>query len=275
MNKTYDEIVSVVRGDIKILEELIAQDDFFSENVFKSLLSAPAKRIRPALVFLFLRANGYEVTEAQYTLQAAVELAHTASLIHDDVIDKSDIRRGKATLNAVYGDKYAILVGDYTLSVALNKILSLKNDKILKDFVEVFSEMSLGEISQLLAKNQIPTLEDYLTKTRQKTAGLFEVALKSAARLTKNEEIVPQWSKIGENFGVAFQIKNDLKDVEIDMKSGIFTAPVIFAGGPAVGQEAILKTRELKNSFIEKIKIEPQNEYFRAIIELLELMKND
>lgn len=275
MNKNYQEIISVVRGDIENLERILIDDEFFSEDVLKSIITAPAKRIRSALAFLFLRANGYEITQEQLLLQSAVELVHTASLIHDDIIDKSDVRRGNSTLNAVYGDKYAVLAGDFTLSVALKRIISLKNELITNEFLYIFSEMAKSEISQLASKNIIPTIDEYLAKTQGKTAGLFKVALESSALLAGIDCI--DWKDFGFNFGTAFQIKNDLKDLKLDIENGIFTAPVIFSNGINITEDALLKTKELKNNFIKNIenKICPTNKYFSAIIELLELMKND
>lgn len=278
MNKTYDEIISVVRGDINNLESYITGDNFFAEAVLKSLILAPAKRIRSVIAFLFLRAYGLEISEKQLNLQCAVELAHTASLIHDDIIDKSEKRRGTYTLNSIYGDKYAVLAGDFTLTVAFNKIISLNNNSITEDFLKVFSEMVKGEISQLISKGKIPVLDEYMQKTRQKTAGLFAVSLKSAAILAGKTELAAGWCDFGYNFGTAFQIKNDLKDLDIDIKDGVYTAPVIFShDAENITREAIEATKNLINqkllrleAFLDNL---PQNKFSDALKELLELYK--
>lgn len=278
MNKTYDEIISVVRGDINNLESYITGDNFFAEAVLKSLILAPAKRIRSVIAFLFLRAYGLEISEKQLNLQCAVELAHTASLIHDDIIDKSEKRRGTYTLNSIYGDKYAVLAGDFTLTVAFNKIISLNNNSITEDFLKVFSEMVKGEISQLISKGKIPVLDEYMQKTRQKTAGLFAVSLKSAAILAGKTELAAGWCDFGYNFGTAFQIKNDLKDLTRDINDGVYTAPVIFSQNPeCITEQALQKTKELINyylsaleGYLEKL---PDNEFSHALKELLELYK--
>ncbi len=278
MNKTYDEIISVVRGDINNLESYITGDNFFAEAVLKSLILAPAKRIRSVIAFLFLRAYGLEISEKQLNLQCAVELAHTASLIHDDIIDKSEKRRGTYTLNSIYGDKYAVLAGDFTLTVAFNKIISLNNNSITEDFLKVFSEMVKGEISQLISKGKIPVLDEYMQKTRQKTAGLFAVSLKSAAILAGKTELAAGWRDFGYIFGTAFQIKNDLKDLDIDIKDGVYTAPVIFShDAENITREAIEATKNLINqkllrleAFLDNL---PQNKFSDALKELLELYK--
>ena len=279
MNKTYDEIISVVRGDITNLERIITEDNFFStEAVLKSLILAPAKRIRSVIAFLFLRAYGIDITTDQLNLQCAVELAHTASLIHDDIIDTSEKRRGTDTLNSMYGDKYAVLAGDLTLTVALNKIISLENHTLTEDFLTVFSEMVNGEISQLVNKGKIPDLEEYLQKTRKKTAGLFAVSLKGAALLAGKTGLAAEWHDFAYNFGTAFQIKNDLKDMDEDIKDGVYTAPVIFSrDSECITEQALQKTKELINyylsaleGYLEKL---PDNEFSHALKELLELYK--
>ena len=278
MNKTYDKIISVVRGDINNLESYITGDNFFAEAVLKSLILAPAKRIRSVIAFLFLRAYGLEISEKQLNLQCAVELAHTASLIHDDIIDKSEKRRGTYTLNSIYGDKYAVLAGDFTLTVALNKIISLENHTLTEDFLTVFSEMVNGEISQLVNKGKIPDLEEYLQKTRKKTAGLFAVSLKGAALLAGETGLAAEWHDFAYNFGTAFQIKNDLKDMDEDIKDGVYTAPVIFSrDSECITEQALQKTKELINyylsaleGYLEKL---PDNEVSHALKELLELYK--
>ena len=278
MNKTYDEIISVVRGDINNLESYITGDNFFAEAVLKSLILAPAKRIRSVIAFLFLRAYGLEITQEQFDLQCAVELAHTASLIHDDVIDLGEKRRGTYTLNSIYGDKYAVLAGDFTLTVAFNKIISLNNNSITEDFLKVFSEMVKGEISQLISKGKIPVLDEYMQKTRQKTAGLFAVSLKSAAILAGKTELAAGWHDFGYNFGTAFQIKNDLKDLTRDINDGVYTAPVIFSQNPeCITEQALLKTKNLINrnltaleAYLENL---PENRFSQALKELLELYK--
>ncbi len=260
--KTYQDIISVVRGDIEHLEAEIVKDLCFPNNALKKLLLAPAKRIRPALAFLFARANGLEVTNELLAHQTAVELAHSASLIHDDIIDLSEKRRGLSTLNAQFGDKIAVLTGDYILSIALKKIAG--REELVGEFLETFSEMAQGEINQYFTRHEIPALEDYLQKTVQKTAGLFKLALRN---------------DFGLNFGIAFQIKNDLKDINEDIKNGVYTAPVIFSGGTEITPAGLQKTKDLINKYLDKAAQEvenlPHNAYSQAIKEILELYRYD
>lgn len=256
--KTYQEIISVVRGDIERLESEIIADLSFPNNALNELLLAPAKRIRPVLAFLFMRANGIEPTDEHFAIQTAVELAHSASLIHDDIIDISEKRRGISTLNTQFGDKTAVLTGDYILSVALKKIVD--KPEILHEFLETFSHMAQGEINQYFTRFEITTLEEYLQKTIQKTAGLFRLALRN---------------DFGLNFGIAFQINNDLKDIDEDIKNGIYTAPVIFTGSTEITTEALEKTKDLINTYLDKAASElenlPRNKYSQALREILGL----
>ncbi len=266
MTKTYSEIISVVRGDIERLEAEIVKDLRFPTGSLNELLLAPAKRIRSALAFLFLRARGIEPTDEHFAVQTAVELAHSASLIHDDIIDYSKKRRGLETLNEQFGDKIGVLTGDYILSVALRKIID--KPTILKEFLETFSQMAQGEINQHFSKFEIPTLEEYIEKTVQKTAGLFRLALLETA------------PEFGWNFGIAFQINNDLKDLEEDIKNGVYTAPVIFSGDAQnVTDTAISKTVDLINYYLlaaeQSLNNLPQNEFLQGLKEILELYKDD
>ncbi len=260
--RTYQEIISVVKGDIERLEREILESLNFPDDSLEKLFLAPAKRIRPALAFLFIRAKGFVPSDEQFAAQAAVELAHTASLIHDDVIDLSDKRRGLPTLNSQFGDKIGVLTGDYILSVALKKIAD--RPEVVKEFLETFSEMAQGEINQYFTRFEIPTVEQYLHKTVQKTAGLFRLAL---------------GHDFGLNFGIAFQIKNDLNDIDEDIKNGVYTAPVIFSGGIQITPEAHARTKELLNQYLDRaaysLKDLPRNKYSAALMEIVELYRND
>ncbi len=263
MTKSYKEITTLVNGDLNNLERAITTDVLFPNNALEELLLAPAKRIRAVLAFLFLRAKGLNITDTHYNYQAAIELAHTASLIHDDIVDFNNIRRGNPTLNCRYGDKIGVLTGDYLLSVSLSKIIN--NPIVLKKFLEIFSQMAQGEIIQHFQREKIPTIDDYIQKTVQKTAGLFSLALFDIAE------------EFGLNFGIAFQIKNDLKDINEDIKNGIYTAPVIYSNSIQITDEGIQKTKDLVNYYLEKaqklVDELPKNEYSVALYELLELYK--
>ena len=121
-NQKYHEIYNLVKKDIEKVERELTEEinlSPFTDNILKNFLTRKAKRIRPLLSFLYLRALNKNIDEKQYSFQTVIEIIHNASLIHDDVIDESETRRGEKTLNTTFGNKIAILAGDYLLSTAL------------------------------------------------------------------------------------------------------------------------------------------------------------
>ncbi len=242
------------------------------------LLNAPSKHIRPLVSFLYLKALGEKVDDAQVLYQSAIELVHNASLIHDDVIDDSKVRRSLPTLNSQLGNKLAVMTGDYLLSRAMQKVLDIGNLELVRLFSDTLEVMSSGEISQHFGKFQIPTIEEYIKKSEQKTAKLFETAICGSLLVAKSNNDGLDFAK---NFGIAFQIRDDLincKTTNTDISDGIYTAPVIFSGDTKVTSDAIEKTKSLLNNYIDEAlkclsKID-ENEYKLALVELLELMRD-
>ena len=280
MVKSYKEIVSLIGDELENLNNSVLEDIQYPTVDLKEFLSSTGKKIRPVLAFLFLKMFNCKITTEQFDLAASVELAHNASLIHDDIIDMSTIRRARETFEVKFDTKTAVMTGDYLLSLAFKKLLKIGNNDIIKGFTETFSQMSTGEIDEFFDKFKIPTLETYIEKTINKTARLFEIALKSSAILANGDEKL--WGDFGLNFGIAFQIKNDLDNFygdNSDIKNGIYTAPVIFSGSKEVTTEGIQKTKLLINNYIEKasafLKNCPQNEYRKALESILELYVNE
>ena len=242
------------------------------------LLNAPSKHIRPLVSFLYLKALGEKIDDAQVLYQSAIELVHNASLIHDDVIDDSKVRRSLPTLNSQFGNKLAVMTGDYLLSRAMQKVLDIGNLELVKLFSDTLEVMSSGEISQHFGKFQIPTIEEYIKKSEQKTAKLFETAICGSLLVAKSNNDGLDFAK---SFGIAFQIRDDLincKTTNTDISDGIYTAPVIFSGDTKVTSDAIEKTKSLLNNYIDEAlkrlsKID-ENEYKLALVELLELMRD-
>ena len=241
-------------------------------------LQAPSKRIRPLVTILYLRAYNINVTQRHYKLLTAVELMHNASLIHDDIIDESKIRRNNKTLNFEFDNKLAVISGDYILSKALFYLSEIKSPETIDIFAQTLSQMCEGETFQYFNKFEIPTLENYLKKTEQKTAKLFQSVLESAILISK-KELFHNASEFGKNFGTAFQIRDDLinvKTLQTDITDGIYTAPVIFAGNTQNLQNGIEKTYCLLDKYIEKAKQNlpaENNKYKHALEELLELLR--
>lgn len=281
MNKKYQQISNIFKPE---LEQVLARmtDGVVVQEPLKSklfeLLNAPSKHIRPLVSFLYLKALGEKIDDAQVLYQSAIELVHNASLIHDDVIDDSKVRRSLPTLNSQFGNKLAVMTGDYLLSRAMQKVLDIGNLELVKLFSDTLEVMSSGEISQHFGKFQIPTIEEYIKKSEQKTAKLFETAVCGSLLVAESNNVGLDFAK---SFGIAFQIRDDLincKTTNTDISDGIYTAPVIFSGDTKVTSDAIEKTKSLLNNYIDEAlkclsKID-KNEYKLALVELLELMRD-
>ncbi len=278
--RNYQQIFDTVKSDIDIIINNLTAKLNLQEPLqtkVKVFLNAPAKRIRPLLAILYLKAAGVHLQEKHYKLLTAVELVHNASLIHDDVIDEADVRRNQTTLNRSFNTKLAVIAGDYLLSCAMDFLQEINNQQILSNFIQTLSAMCKGEIHQYFSTNKIPSLEDYITKCEQKTARLFMTALECSAVLS------PEISRtdallFARNFGIAFQIKDDLTNIlttKSDIKSGIYTAPVILSADS--DNPAIEKTYDLLNNYIDNTKkylnnLE-NNDYKKALEELTELYR--
>lgn len=278
----YYKILDTVKTEIEEISENITSGINIQEPLKTKLLNvlnAPSKHIRPLISFLYLKALGFNIDEKQIIFQTAIELVHNASLIHDDVIDESNIRRNSKTINNEFDNKLAVISGDYILSIALNYIAKLNSIKIVEMFAETLSFMTKGEINQQFSKFQIPTIGDYIKKTEQKTAKLFETAICGSLLLANSNENALVFAK---NFGIAFQIRDDIiniKTSKTDIKDGIYTAPIIYAGNTENYTNGIEKSQILLNNYIENayqaIKHIEENKYKIAIIELLGLLKNE
>ena len=213
-------------------------------------------------------------------------MIHNASLIHDDIIDNSDFRRGIKSLSSEFGNKLGVICGDYLLSLAMEEILNLDCNYITKNIVKTLKQMCLGEINQNFDRFKIGTIEEYIEKIKQKTAYLFETALECCAFISNKDYNIEKIKYFGQNFGIAFQIKDDLlnilknedlKPVQSDIAQGIYTAPVIFAGNIENLEIGVEKTKDLLNNYIKnllyQLKDIDNNIYKKALEELVELLK--
>lgn len=282
-NEEYNKIFELVKADIsKVLEEL-QNSISIKEPLYtplNSILAAPSKHIRALSAFLYLRANNINIDLVHIKLQAAVELIHNASLIHDDIIDESSTRRNEKTLNTLFDNKLAVLAGDYLLAAALNKLDEIKNFEVTGLFAEIMKTMCLGEINQYFARYKTVTIEEYIDKSRSKTASLFQAAIEGSAILSGMLSRV-EVKEFALNLGIAFQIRDDLinyKTTRTDIQTGIYTAPVIL-GQTSGGSDGIEKTLRLLNNYIDKSctlldKIE-NNTFKEALIALLELLRHE
>ena len=210
------------------------------EQVLKRIRERGGKRMRPMLVFLTARNLG-EVTDVTLNAALGLELLHTASLVHDDVVDESAERRGAPSVNAAYNNKVAVLVGDYILSTALLRVALSDNHRIVQHLAELGRKLAAGEVLQLSnISNQEVSEDVYYQVIDQKTAVLFEsCCILGAISVGASDEMIEKSAKFGHNVGMIFQIRDDIFDYydspEIgkptgnDMLEGKLTLPVIYA----------------------------------------------
>ncbi|EKN6077730.1 octaprenyl diphosphate synthase [Yersinia enterocolitica] len=181
------------------------------------IISGGGKRIRPMIAVLVARALGYPGTK-HITVAALIEFIHTATLLHDDVVDESDMRRGKATANAAFGNAASVLVGDYIYTRSFQMMTSLESLRVLTLMSDATNVIAEGEVLQLMnCNNPDITEENYMQVIYSKTARLFEAASQSAAVLsdaTEKQELALQ--NYGRYLGTAFQLIDDLLDYSSD-----------------------------------------------------------
>jgi len=205
------------------------------------LIAGGGKRMRPMLTLASARLLDYQGTR-QHKLAAAVEFIHTATLLHDDVVDGSGLRRGRRTANIIWGNPASVLVGDFLFSRSFELMVEDGSLKVLKILSHASNIIAEGEVNQLSAQRQVETGEDrYLDIISAKTAALFAAACKVSAVVAEREEQV-EWAleSYGRNLGIAFQLVDDAidyaedsatmgKDQGDDFRDGKVTLPVILA----------------------------------------------
>ncbi len=209
------------------------------DRIMSYIVKRKGKQMRPMFVFLSAGISG-NITEATYRGAALIELLHTATLVHDDVVDDANLRRGFFSINALWKNKIAVLVGDYLLSRGL--LLSVDNDDfdLLKIVSNAVREMSEGELLQMEKARNLDITEDiYYEVIRQKTASLIgSCCAVGAASSGADADTVERFRRVGEKVGMAFQIKDDLfdygtseigKPLGIDIKEKKMTLPLIYA----------------------------------------------
>lgn len=272
----------LVQKEIDIVKEKIinfACESKQLQSLLNDFLSRESKMIRTITAALFIKAAGEELNNEQLEILAATELIHNASLIHDDVIDESVLRRNDITLNKQFGNKFSIIAGDYVLSLAVKQLLNLSNEDILQIYFDVIPKMCEGESLQYFQKGKIPALEDYIKKTQYKTAELFKACFVSLA-LYSQKGMLAEAKEFAMNFGIAFQIRNDLNDYRLgidssaDIKQGVYTAPIILSNSVENSEAAIEKTLDLIDNYCQRAKLAlmsfPDSEYSAYLTELVD-----
>ena len=198
-----------------VIRRRLASEVALINQIANYIVSAGGKRIRPLLVLLFSRALGFRGNE-RFELAATVEFIHTATLLHDDVVDESELRRGRATANALFGNAASVLVGDFLYSRAFQMMVSVNRMRVLDVLADATNVIAEGEVLQLLNMHDPDvTVEDYLRVIRFKTAKLFEASARLGAVLADASPVVEEaCAAYGRSLGTAFQLIDDLLDYE-------------------------------------------------------------
>ncbi len=243
MSKLLDEIKRPIEKELDIFEQKLKENMkskvALLDTITHYIVQRKGKQIRPMFVFLTARLFG-DITEATYNAASLVELLHTATLVHDDVVDESYQRRGFLSVNAVWKNKIAVLVGDYLLSKGLLLAVDNKHFTQLQILSNAVRDMSEGELLQIEKARRLDIKEEiYYDIIRQKTASLISSACAcGAASVTDDEKNIEKAKMLGEKIGMAFQIKDDLFDYGdseigkprgIDIKERKMTLPLIYA----------------------------------------------
>ncbi|MDA8982172.1 polyprenyl synthetase family protein [Gammaproteobacteria bacterium] len=204
----------------KLLKNEIIEEEIISD-LYDYIFKSSGKQIRARLSLLTSSIDKRK-GEKRLRLAAIIELLHTATLVHDDVVDSSAIRRGNASVNSIWTNSHSVLIGDYIYSKAFMLMVALNDMKILKELSDATNDISKGELIQLDSINNIKVDLSYLLKISYfKTGRLFEAAAKSGAILAGGErDYIKHSTNFSKNLGVLFQIKDDLLDYQIDSHSG-------------------------------------------------------
>ena len=200
-----------------LIRERLDSDVTLVREVARYIVTSGGKRLRPALLLFACGAVGYR-EEPRFTLAAVVEFIHTATLLHDDVVDESELRRGRSTANAAYGNAASVLVGDFLYSRAFQMMVALDNMRVMQVLAEATNTIAGGEVLQLMGSHD-PQVDEarYLEVIRRKTAKLFEAAARLGAVLARSApELEDGLARYGAHVGTAFQLIDDVLDYSGD-----------------------------------------------------------
>jgi len=269
-------IYTELQDFIALFDKSLAHEDGLLGQALEHVRAKGGKRMRPILILLMTKSFGTVTPVAQYAA-VGLELLHTASLVHDDVVDESGERRGQASVNASYNNKVAVLVGDYILSTALLSIARTDDCDIVCDLAELGRTLSNGEILQLTnIVNTNFSEEVYFEVIRQKTAALFEsCAVIGAKAGGADKQAVEAARAFGRNVGIIFQIRDDIfdyyqsadlgKPTGNDMAEGKLTLPVLYALNTTGDTQMAALARKVK----------ARNVSAEEIAQLVEFTKNN
>ena len=256
-------------ADMRLVDDVIhrrlSSDVALINQISHYIVSAGGKRIRPRLVLLFAQALGFEGPQ-RHELAATVEFIHTATLLHDDGVDESSLRRGRQTANALFGNAASVLVGDFLYSRAFQMMVSVGSMRVLEVLADATNVIAEGEVLQLLNMHD-PDLavDDYLRVIRYKTAKLFEASARLGAVLAKADATTEEaCADYGRSLGTAFQLIDDLLDYEgdthalgknvgDDLREGKPTLPLLIAMARSSDDDRQLLRRAIQQGEVERL----------------------
>ena len=242
-----------------IIRERLTSDVALVNTISDYIIGAGGKRLRPAVVLLVARALGYKGT-AHVLLAAVIEFIHTATLLHDDVVDESDLRRGRSTANALFGNAASVLVGDFLYSRAFQMMVDAGNLRVMRILADATNRIAEGEVLQLLSVHDPSVNEErYFDVVERKTATLFEAGARIAAVLADADTTTEQrCASYGASLGRAFQIVDDMLDYSghtedigkrlgDDLREGKVTLPLIHVLRSAAPEQRELVVRAVRD----------------------------
>ena len=268
-----------IEGDLNefsaLFNDALSHSNGLLASVLEHIKKRTGKQMRPILILLIAKSYG-KISYVTQRSAVGLELLHTASLVHDDVVDDSEERRGQKSVNAEYNNKVAVLVGDYLLSTALLNVSLTNNDLIVQNLAELGRILASGEILQLSNITNTEISESlYYQVIEQKTAALFESCCTiGALSANASEEQIQNAKKFGHELGIIFQIKDDIFDYydseEIgkptgnDMAEGKLTLPAIYALNSTQNEEMYKIARKVKNHDVSPDEIKQLVEFTKA-----------
>ncbi|HOX72271.1 polyprenyl synthetase family protein [Dokdonella sp.] len=267
--RSFAHVQALAAGDMEAVNTLIrnrlASDVVLINQISGHIISSGGKRLRPMLHLLAARCSGYR-GEAHVPLAALIEFIHTSTLLHDDVVDESDLRRGRKTANAVWGNAASVLVGDFLYSRSFQMMVELDNMRVMRILADATNRIAEGEVLQLLNIGNADTSEQsYLDVIERKTAVLFSAATRLGAVLAglpgEQEEAL---AKYGLDLGYAFQIADDVldyvsdadtlgKNIGDDLAEGKPTLPVIHAIANSPPEQAASLRRAIESGGLDSL----------------------
>ncbi|MGR8950317.1 MAG: octaprenyl diphosphate synthase [Gammaproteobacteria bacterium] len=268
-NPTIEEINALVSADLSAVDQRIKSrlysDVMLINQLSHYIIGGGGKRLRPILVLLSAKAVGYE-GQRHIDVACIIELVHTATLLHDDVVDASQMRRGRETANLVWGNEASVLVGDFLYSRAFQMMVDLQNMRILEVLADATNVIAEGEVMQLVnCHDPSITEQRYIDTIRNKTAKLFEASTQLGVVLTKNDaELESAFATYGRHLGTAFQLIDDAldynsssddigKNIGDDLAEGKPTLPLLYAMWNGSAEQAAVIREAIENGGLDQI----------------------